>query len=124
MLIQGNDFSIIATTANGPKPPRDTYTVKFKTELSGITAFRLEALTFEELPRGGPGRDPQGGFVVSEITVMDGAGRPVRLRNATASTAAPVKGESRSGPASGNRRPSGRAAGGHSLPPTATTIGW
>jgi mono/diheme cytochrome c family protein len=92
VLIQGNDFSIIATTANGPKPPRDTYTVKFKTELKGITAFRLEAITFEELPKGGPGRDPEGGFVVSEINVMDGGGRPVRLRNATASTAMGPKG--------------------------------
>ncbi len=89
VLIQGNDFSVIATTANGPKPPRDTYTVKFKTEVKGITAFRLEAITFEELPKGGPGRDPEGGFVVSEIAVMDGAGRPVRLRNATASTVVP-----------------------------------
>jgi mono/diheme cytochrome c family protein len=87
VLIQGNDFSVIATTANGPKPPRDTYTVKYKTEQKGITAFRLEAATFEELPKGGPGRDPDGGFVVSEIAVMDGSGRPVRLRNATASTA-------------------------------------
>jgi mono/diheme cytochrome c family protein len=86
VLIQGNDFSIIATTANGPKPPRDTYTVKFKTELKGITAFRLEAITFDELPKGGPGRDPDGGFVVSEITVMDGDGRPVRLQNASSST--------------------------------------
>ena len=113
MLIQGNDFSIIATTANGPKPPRDTYTVKFKTELKGITAFRLEALTFEELPKGGPGRDPQGGFVVSEIAVLDGAGRPVRLRNATASTTAPVKDES----LSGRPRPStaGWTAGGWAL---------
>jgi hypothetical protein len=86
VLIQGNDFSIIATTANGPKPPRDTYTVKYKTEVKDITAFRLEALTFDELPKGGPGRDPDGGFVVSEIAVLDGAGRPVPLRDATAST--------------------------------------
>ena len=86
VLIQGNDFSIIATTANGPKPARDTYTVKFKTALRGITAFRLEAITFDELPKGGPGRDSDGGFVVSQVAVTDGAGRPVRLRNATAST--------------------------------------
>jgi len=90
VLIQGNDFSVIATTATGPKPPRDTYTVKYKTEVKGITAFRLEAITFEELPKGGPGRDPEGGFVVSELVVMDGSGRPVPLRNATASTAAPA----------------------------------
>ena len=80
-LIQGNDFSIIATTAAGPKPPRDTYTVRFKTELQGITAFRLEALTFEELPKGGPGRDPEGGFVVSEMEVRDADGTaPSALR--------------------------------------------
>jgi mono/diheme cytochrome c family protein len=98
VLIQGNDFSIIATTANGPRPARDVYTVRFKTELSGITAFRLEALTFEELPFGGPGRDSVGGFVVSEVEVKDGRGRPVRLRNATASTAPPARGARRLSP--------------------------
>ena len=36
------------------KPPTDTYTVRFKTELERLTALRLEAQTFEELPRGGP----------------------------------------------------------------------
>lgn len=86
VLIQGNDFSIMASTAAGPKPPRDTYTVTFKTNLKGMTAFRLECRTFEELPKGGPGRDPDGGFVVSELQIKDGAGRPIPLRNATAST--------------------------------------
>ncbi|MFI5184570.1 MAG: PSD1 and planctomycete cytochrome C domain-containing protein, partial [Vicinamibacteria bacterium] len=86
VLIQGNDFSIIASTASGPRPPRDTYTVKFKTELKGITAFRLEAETFDELPKGGPGRGPDGGFVVSELAILDAGGRPLALRNATAST--------------------------------------
>ena len=86
VLIQGNDFSIIATTSAGPKPPRDTYTVRFKTALVGMTAFRLEALVFDELPRGGPGRDPQGGFVVSAMVVKDSTGRTIPLRHATAST--------------------------------------
>jgi mono/diheme cytochrome c family protein len=86
VLIQGNDFSIIASTASGPKPPRDTYTVKFKTELKEITAFRLEAQTFDELPKGGPGRGPDGNFVISELVVLDASGRRVGLRNATAST--------------------------------------
>jgi len=85
-MIQGNDFSIIASTAHGPKPPRDTYTVRFKTELAGITALRLEAVTFDELPGGGPGRDPRGGFVVSEMEVKDARGRAIPLRNASAST--------------------------------------
>jgi mono/diheme cytochrome c family protein len=86
VLIQGNDFSLIATTASGPQPPRDTYTVSFKTVLQGMTAFRLEARTFDELPKGGPGRDPEGGFVVSELVIKDAAGRKIPLRNATAST--------------------------------------
>ncbi|HSD30151.1 MAG TPA: DUF1553 domain-containing protein [Vicinamibacteria bacterium] len=87
VLIQGNDFSVIASTSHGPKPPRDTYTVHYKTELRRLTALRLEAVTFEELPDGGPGRDPHGGFAVSEMEVKDAAGRAVALRNASASTA-------------------------------------
>ncbi|HEX9188358.1 MAG TPA: DUF1553 domain-containing protein, partial [Vicinamibacteria bacterium] len=51
-----------------------------------VTALRLEAVTFEELPGGGPGRDPNGGFVVSEMEVRDAAGRKLPLRNASAST--------------------------------------
>ena len=86
VLIQGNDFSLIATTSSGPRPPRDTYTVRFKTALVAMTAFRLEALVFDELPRGGPGRDPQGGFVVSEMVLRDSTGRTIPLRHATAST--------------------------------------
>ncbi|HVR72329.1 MAG TPA: PSD1 and planctomycete cytochrome C domain-containing protein [Vicinamibacteria bacterium] len=93
VLIQGNDFSIIASTASGPHPARDTYTVRFKTVLQGMTAFRLEARTFEELPRGGPGRDAEGGFVVSELVIEDAAGRKLPLRNATASTPRPRPGE-------------------------------
>ncbi|HEU0106659.1 MAG TPA: DUF1549 domain-containing protein, partial [Vicinamibacteria bacterium] len=86
VLIQGNDFSLIATTSAGPKPPRETYTVRLKTALKAMTAFRLDALTFDELPRGGPGRDAQGGFVVSEMVITDAAGRNIPLRHATAST--------------------------------------
>jgi hypothetical protein len=104
VMIQGNDFSIIASTAHGPKPPTDTYTVRFETELERLTAIRLEALTFEELPRGGPGRDPRGGFVVSEIELRDAAGRSVALRGATASfesgasrAAAAIDGRTRKG---------------------------
>jgi hypothetical protein len=74
LLIQGNDFSLIATTATGPKPPRDTYTVRFETALRGIKAFRLEAVPFEELPKGGPGRDPEGGFTVTDLILRDETG--------------------------------------------------
>jgi hypothetical protein len=105
LLIQGNDFSVMASTSSGPKPPRDTYTVRYKTELRGITALRLEAATFEELPDGGPGRDPHGGFVLSEMELRDAGGRSLGLRNATASfpdgggwgAAAAVDGKTREG---------------------------
>jgi hypothetical protein len=80
LLIQGNDFSMIATTATGPKPPRDTYTVRFQTALRGIEAFRLEAVPFEELPKGGPGRDPEGGFAVTDLVIRDETGRIVAER--------------------------------------------
>jgi hypothetical protein len=71
--------------------------VRLKTALNAITAFRLDALTFDELPGGGPGRDPEGGFVLSEIEIKDAGGRRIPLRNATAST--PVDAASSLGPA-------------------------
>jgi hypothetical protein len=83
VLIQGNDFSLIATTATGPKPLRDTYTVRFETDLEDITRFRLDAVPFEELPKGGPGRDPDGGFVVTGIELTDESGRSVARRSET-----------------------------------------
>ncbi|HEY6546389.1 MAG TPA: hypothetical protein VI589_00730, partial [Vicinamibacteria bacterium] len=106
-MIQGNDFSIISSTSHGPKPPRDTYSVRFTTVLKGMTALRLEALTFEELPKGGPGRHPDGGFVVSEMEVRDAAGRPLTLRNASASTPEDPKGRSGAGQAIDGRSETG-----------------
>ncbi len=38
-------------------------------KLSGITGLRLEALRHLDLPFGGPGRGPRGGFAISEIGV-------------------------------------------------------
>jgi hypothetical protein len=80
VLIQGNDFSLIATP-NGPMPPSDTYTARFTTALRGITAFRLEAVPFEDLPKGGPGRDPEGGFVVSGIEIEQAGNLPIDFRS-------------------------------------------
>jgi Protein of unknown function (DUF1553) len=44
-----------------------------------MTAFRLEAVPFEELPRGGPGRDAEGGFQVTRIELRDPTGRSIAL---------------------------------------------
>lgn len=51
------DKSILLT---GQNPDKDTYHVTVRTELQGITGFRLEALLDETLPGKGPGRQTQG----------------------------------------------------------------
>ncbi len=75
---------------SGPKPAEDAYELELFTDLSGITALRLEALTDERLPRKGAGRAHNGNFVVSVLTLearSKFAKRwvPVPLENATAS---------------------------------------
>ena len=70
-----------------------------------MTAFRLDARTFEELPRGGPGRDPEGGFVVSEM-VIAGRGGAERSRSATRRASTPLPLQRRALHArGGDRRP-------------------
>jgi mono/diheme cytochrome c family protein len=59
------DGSILAS---GGKSKTDTYTVVVETGEAGITAFRLEALPDESLPKKGPGRDG-GNFVLNELRV-------------------------------------------------------
>jgi hypothetical protein len=85
-LTQQPDGSIVAA---GKSPPTDTYTIEAKTNLSGISAFRLEVLPDESHPAKGPGRVTHGNFVLNEFTVKavgaEGAEpRPVALQNATA----------------------------------------
>jgi hypothetical protein len=56
------DGSILAS---GTLVEKDVYTVTALAPISGITGFRLEALTDPSLPLGGPGREPSNGnFVV------------------------------------------------------------
>ena len=60
--------------ASGDQTKSDTYELRFKTDLRGITAFRLEALTDSRLPRHGPGRvyyeGPIGDFTLCEFSVI------------------------------------------------------
>lgn len=63
------DRSVLASGAN---PEFDTYTVEAKTALKEITGIRLEALPDPSLPRGGPGRDYYGNFMIREVKI-DGA---------------------------------------------------
>ena len=67
VLTRQTDFSILAS---GDSPATDTYTITAKTDLKGITAFRVEVLTDLSHPRNGPGRQPENGnFHLSEIRV-------------------------------------------------------
>jgi hypothetical protein len=87
--------------ASGTNPPDDAYTVEAETDLSGITALRLEALPHPSLPAGGPGRCPgrpqsfTGAFALHEITLTAADARSpdrptaVRLVGATASFSGP-----------------------------------
>jgi hypothetical protein len=55
--------------AEGPNPAGETYIITARTDLQGITAFRLEALPDPALPGGGSGRAADGSFVLSRVTV-------------------------------------------------------
>lgn len=59
-----DDHSILAGGAN---PRQDIYDIGSQTDDVGITAVRLEALTDDSLPGGGPGRHSNSNFVLSEF---------------------------------------------------------
>jgi len=80
--------------ADGEAPDTDTYTLEFETLLPEITAIRLEALPDERLPEKGPGRAPNGNFVLGEIKLSHApAGTeqptPVEWETATADYSQP-----------------------------------
>ena len=58
------DNSILA---GGADPRKNIYDISARTKATGITAVRLEALTHETLPGGGPGRHSNSNFVLSEF---------------------------------------------------------
>ena len=80
------DGSILVEGTNN----KDVYTITAPTDLAGITGIRLEALTDPKLPAQGPGRAPNGNFVLSELRVTaapkadPAKAAPVALQNGTA----------------------------------------
>ncbi len=75
--------------AGGKNPLADTYTIKARTKLNGITAIRLEALTDASLPAKGPGRAGNGNFVLNEFKLSftppgEKKAKPIALKNAQA----------------------------------------
>jgi mono/diheme cytochrome c family protein len=74
--------------AGGKAADTDTYTLRARTPLKGITALRLELLPDESLPEKGPGRAPGtreaggGNLVLSDlkVAVAPGQAKPVMAR--------------------------------------------
>jgi len=60
-----DDLSLFATGEH----KKSDYTITAPTDIKGITALRLEVLMDDKLPSAGPGRAPNGNFVVSEFEV-------------------------------------------------------
>lgn len=65
-LTKQADHSILVS---GNNPPTDTYTITAKTDLTGITGIRIEALPDASLPSGGPGRVFNGNFALNDFRV-------------------------------------------------------
>ena len=65
-LVVQPDLSIIATEKNG----KGNYVLTLPTDLKGITSIRLEALEDGRLPTKGPGRAPDGNFVLVQFEVQ------------------------------------------------------
>ena len=67
-LTKGQNSSVLV---GGNNPKNDIYTIVANTELTGITAVRLDLLKHESLPDHGPGRAQDGNFVLSELKMQD-----------------------------------------------------
>ncbi|MGE5191667.1 MAG: DUF1549 domain-containing protein, partial [Deltaproteobacteria bacterium] len=69
-----DDGSILA---EGAAAANDVYAISARTQLKGLTAFRIEAIPDPSLPQGGAGRAPDGNFVLSRFSVtLENAGKP------------------------------------------------
>ncbi len=65
--------------ASGNNPAVEDYILEAKVPVDEITAFRIEALPDPSLPRGGPGRDYYGNFMVYDIKVEAGSGQLTKV---------------------------------------------
>jgi hypothetical protein len=65
-LTRQADGSVVAS---GKNPSPEVYTVTATTKATGITGIRLEVLPDDKLPAKGPGRAPNGNFVLNEFKV-------------------------------------------------------
>ncbi len=65
-LVKQADGSLLAPDK---AEKNDTLTIIAQTMQTGIKSIRVEALTDKSLPKGGPGRNPQGSFTLTEMSL-------------------------------------------------------
>jgi hypothetical protein len=68
----GETFTVLGDNSilvSGNNPKNTVYSVSFSGSFSCITGIRLEALSDDSLSYGGPGRQANGNFVLTEITL-------------------------------------------------------
>ncbi len=63
----GKDGSVLVT---GKAAKTDRYTISAETNLEKVSAIKIEALAYDKLGRGGPGRN--GNFVLNEVELVSG----------------------------------------------------
>ena len=74
---------VISSAEKDPKDGKDTYRITVNADLKDVVGFRLEALSAEHLPGHGPGRAPDGNFVITGFRVEEGTNK-IALAEATA----------------------------------------
>lgn len=65
MFAEQDDKSLLVTGPNG----KGNYVIQAEIDAKDVTGFRLEALQDERLPGKGPGRPPNGNFVLTELII-------------------------------------------------------
>ena len=60
----------VLVSGNNPERENSNLIFEFETGLQGMTGLRMETLTHPSLPNNGPGRDHEGGFTISELSVF------------------------------------------------------
>jgi mono/diheme cytochrome c family protein len=81
-LAQKEDGSVLVS---GTNPPREMLSIQLDTNLRGIRALRIEALTDPSLIKNGPGRAENGNFCLTDLVVAaspkSGKGEIIKLKN-------------------------------------------
>jgi hypothetical protein len=73
----------------GANTVADFYQLTARSPLTTVRSVRLEVLTHEDLPHGGPGRASNGNFVLGEFWFRTGDGRELRFSKAQADHSQP-----------------------------------